>query len=363
MKIKILVFFFLCFGWQAYTQGTLFVVNPDAGLESINLAASQKSTILRWETNKMRCIAIDKKNKKIYWTDLISDKINRSNLDGSFIEEVINEGLSLPQGIAIDTFHNLLFWLDNGTKAIMRSDMDGSNVLKLFEFEVINLNRIKVDEINGKIYWTEWGNGAPYGKVIRANLDGSNKEELVKIKNAFIQGLALDIPSGKMYWTDSAFNVIQRSNLDGSNIEDIITNGLSAPNSIDIDLKMRKIYWSELGNKSIKSANIDGTNISTIKIRNLAAPQDIALYDRLLLDSEDISKADYTLSPNPATNRLIIKGINESHEVNIIDIHGKILIVSHGRDIDISQLVMGIYSCKIKNTSDRKSTVIRFVKI
>jgi Low-density lipoprotein receptor repeat class B/Secretion system C-terminal sorting domain len=363
MKIKILVLFFFCIEWHVYAQSTLYVVNPDAGLESINLYASQKSTIVNWETNKMRCLAIDKKNRKIYWTDLISDKILRSNLDGTFIEDVIKNGLSLPQGIAIDTLHNFIFWLDNGTKTIMRSDINGSNVIKLFEFELINLNRIKVDEQHGKIYWTEWGDGAPFGKIIRANLDGTGREELIKIKNAFIQGIALDIPGGKMYWTDSAFNVIQKSNLDGSNIEDIITSGLSAPNSIDIDLNKKKIYWSELGNKSIKSANLDGTNTNTIKIRNLAAPQDIALYDRLLLDSKELNSVTYSISPNPVANRLHIYGIDDRHEISIIDGFGKTWIVSNERDIDVSQLSAGIYTCKIKNTSDRKSSTLRFFKI
>ena len=112
--------------------------------------------------------------QKMYWTDTGTDKIQRANLDGSNVEDIL-AGLSIPQGIALDL-------------------------------------------ANSKMYWTDAGNG----RIQRANLDGSNVEDLVTgLSDPF--GIALDVAKGKMYWTDQYIDKIQRADLDGSNVEDLVT--------------------------------------------------------------------------------------------------------------------------------------------
>ena len=39
---------------------------------------------------------------KMYWTDHGTDKIQRANLDGSSVEDLVTTGLSFPYGIALD---------------------------------------------------------------------------------------------------------------------------------------------------------------------------------------------------------------------------------------------------------------------
>jgi hypothetical protein len=39
---------------------------------------------------------------KMYWTDLGIDKIQRVNLDGTSLEDVVTTGLIAPRGIALD---------------------------------------------------------------------------------------------------------------------------------------------------------------------------------------------------------------------------------------------------------------------
>ena len=45
---------------------------------------------------------IDPDSPPIYWTDFEADKIQRVNLDGSNIEDLVTSGLSGPRGIALD---------------------------------------------------------------------------------------------------------------------------------------------------------------------------------------------------------------------------------------------------------------------
>ena len=120
---------------------------------------------------------------KIYWTNYGEDLIQRANLDGSNVEDIVR-GLHIPMGIALDVAAGKIYWVDQG-----RDNRDG---------------------------------GLNIGKIQRANLNGSNLEDLVGGLWA-PHGIALDVESGKMYWTDLRSNKIQRANLDGSNVQDIIT--------------------------------------------------------------------------------------------------------------------------------------------
>ena len=49
-----------------------------------------------------RGIALDISGGKMYWVDNGADKIQRSNLDGSNIEDVITTGLTTPVSIALN---------------------------------------------------------------------------------------------------------------------------------------------------------------------------------------------------------------------------------------------------------------------
>jgi sugar lactone lactonase YvrE len=65
---------------------------------------------------------------KMYWTDSATDKIQRANLDGSRIEDLVTTGLQAPWGIALDTTKGKMYWTDAGTGKIQRANLDGSRV-------------------------------------------------------------------------------------------------------------------------------------------------------------------------------------------------------------------------------------------
>ena len=92
---------------------------------------------------------------------------------------------------------------------LQRANLDGSNVEDLVITGLLHPLSLALDVAAGKIYWldhkTQW--------IQRANLDGSNIEELVTTGLDGPSGLALDLAAGKMYWTDSGTDRIQRANL------------------------------------------------------------------------------------------------------------------------------------------------------
>ena len=56
-------------------------------------------------------------------------KIQRANLDGSNIEDLVTQGLSGPAGIALDVAGGKMYWTNDwSTGKIQRANLDGSNV-------------------------------------------------------------------------------------------------------------------------------------------------------------------------------------------------------------------------------------------
>ena len=77
-------------------------------------------------TNAVGVTFYPKKEKKLYFTDVTRDVIQRVNLDGSNMEILFNTSLMNPDGIAVDWFANNLYWTDGGMKTISVSKLDGT---------------------------------------------------------------------------------------------------------------------------------------------------------------------------------------------------------------------------------------------
>ena len=223
-------------------------------------------------------IALDVAEGKMYWANLHDGKIQRANLNGSNIEDLIT-GLRTPNGIALDMRRGKIYWTDKDAHKIQRANIDGSNVEDLVRTG-LNLsafyqgpNSIALDLAGGKMYWTSVGEY----KIQRANLDGSNVEDirLAGFLN-YPTGIALDLAGEKIYWTNEGTSKIQRADLDGSNVEDLVTRlgGLypfKGPNSIALDLAGGKMYWTNYGQKKIQRSNLDGSDVEDLVtgLRNL----------------------------------------------------------------------------------------------
>jgi hypothetical protein len=54
---------------------------------------------------------------KMYWTDLGIKKIQRVNLDGTGLQDLVTQGLLAPRGMAVDVAGGKMYWLDSLTPA------------------------------------------------------------------------------------------------------------------------------------------------------------------------------------------------------------------------------------------------------
>ena len=202
---------------------------------------------------------IDGGTSRMYWLDRGANRIQRANLDGSNVENLVTTGLSGPKELALDVAAGKMYWTDNGTDKIQRANLDGSQVEDLVTVGLIGPAALDLDVAAGKMYWTDQRTG----KIQRANLDGSGVEDLVTGLGD-PQGLALDVVAGRMYWTDQGTKGIQRANLDGSNIQDLVTSGLRAPTALALDTEAGRMYWTDWGTDKIQRADLDGSNLQNL---------------------------------------------------------------------------------------------------
>ena len=245
----------------------------DGGTQMIqrsNLDGSDVEDLVTTGLDYPHGIALDVAGGKMYWTDFSANKIQRSNLDGSGVEDLVT-GLTLPYAIALDVAGGKMYWTDVGADKIQRSNLDGSGIEDLVTGLTLPF-AIALDVSGGKMYWTNLDKG---NKVQRSNLDGSGVEDLVTGLDD-PRGIALDVAGGKMYWTDLGADKIQRSNLDGSGIEDLVTTGLDDPIGIALDVPGGKMYWTDSYYSEIRRSNLDGSGLEVL-VTGLNSPRQIAL--------------------------------------------------------------------------------------
>jgi len=227
------------------------------------------------------------------------DRIGRTPLDGSIIEDFITSGVSLPQDVAIDKRNNKLFFADSNTKKIESIDFNGNNRQEIINTGTNSLRGIAVDHINQKLYFVDTGDK----NIKRSNLDGSNIEIIYTgVTSSVLQRITVNIQEGKIYWTDEDHSgaSINKANLDGSNKITILGLGSSAaPRGIDIDRINNKLYWANDSQNVIQRSNLDGTVLENIVA--ITAPQNVTV---------DINNGHIYVGTNNGINRYNLDGTN-----------------------------------------------------
>ena len=157
-------------------------------------------------------IVVDALGGRIYWADE-GGQVQRAELDGANVEPLVT-GLMKPVGVAIDPSAGKLYWSDEGTRKIQRANLDGSAVEDLIAFGLSKPVGVDLDPTAGKIYWGD----QVAGKVQRSNLDGTGVEDVVGGAGAVLD-VKLDPLASRVYWTDDDDGTLRRADLDGGSVE------------------------------------------------------------------------------------------------------------------------------------------------
>ena len=154
-----------------------------ATIESV-LNGSNVEYVLTGLDANLADIALDVVGGKMYWasyTDLGTGAIQRADY---------------PKHIALDVVRGKIYWTLLGGHVIQRADLDGTNIEDVLTGLYSNQG-IALDLLGNKIYWTE------VNQIRCSNLDGTNIEDIVTdtdVENLRVEG-GCQMATGLSLWT------------------------------------------------------------------------------------------------------------------------------------------------------------------
>ena len=208
-------------------------------------------------------IDLDLQGRKVYWTEA-RGTIHRANVDGTDVEELFAPNVRAPYSVALDRREGRIYWSDVLAGSILRAGLDGSNM----EMVIGGLGTPKGISIEGsKLYWADSGTG----KIQSAHLDGANMKDIVT-EASDPDKVAVDLDHRTIFWTEPERSLIRRADLDGNHIEEYTVR--YPPKGIALDVAREQIYWTWKvfprgranlsGPTGISRSNLDGTNVEDV---------------------------------------------------------------------------------------------------
>jgi DNA-binding beta-propeller fold protein YncE len=218
----------------------------------------------------------------------------RADLDGASVTTIVPPGGTFTaKQLKLDKKNGKLYWSDREGMRIQRSNLDGSRVETLIETGHGADDRrdarnwcvgVAVDVAGGKVYWTQKGNDdAGQGRILRANIeipkgqDPAHRRDVEVLFDGLPEPIDLDLDLSKrqIYWTDRGDlpggNSVVRAPMDppkGFNPwtrtdRVVLFDGLREGIGIALDLKGGRMFVTDLGG-NVYSAKLDGTDRRTL---------------------------------------------------------------------------------------------------
>lgn len=125
-------------------------------IRQVSMSNNKYTSIIKGLHN---AIALDFHYKRglLFWSDVSTDAIKVSFMNGTGVKTIIKWGLESPGGIAIDWIHDLMFWTDSGTRRIEVANFDGTLRAAVASTELDKPRAIAVHPGEALIFWTDWG--------------------------------------------------------------------------------------------------------------------------------------------------------------------------------------------------------------
>jgi hypothetical protein len=275
------------------TAGRLFFLSASSGqVLSANPDGSDLKVIVSEGRRIPDGIVVNTEAGHLYWTNMGNPSANdgsieRADIDGSNAGHIVPSGGTFtPKQLQLDRKNRKLYWSDREGMRIMRANLDGSKIETLVDTSGGDARPgkdskkwcvgIALDVERGKVYWTQKGaEKAGQGRIFSANLEipqgqtPANRQDIEVLYNNLPEPIDLDFDLGNriMYWTDRGDpprgNTVNRAPMDATNGNrpepEIVFNHLMEGIGLALDLANGRMFVTDLAG-SVYSANLDGSN-------------------------------------------------------------------------------------------------------
>ncbi|XP_033107213.1 low-density lipoprotein receptor-related protein 4-like [Anneissia japonica] len=191
-------------------------------------------------------VDVDMVEGMVYWSDRARKTISRAPLDGSFMEDVVKEGIDIPDGLVVDIIGRTIYWTDTGRDLITVANLDGTHQRVIVWENITNPRAIVLHYEAGYFYWTDWGKQM----IERAWMDGSHREPVIYYNIGWPYGLTIDKQMDKLMWTDARYNKIEMCDYNGKNRRVLIELGYKQSQVYGLTVTGNYMYWTVDGTSS-----------------------------------------------------------------------------------------------------------------
>lgn len=281
----------------AAVSGRLYFLDLSGGrVMSANPDGSDLLAVLTEGRKLPDGLAVDGASGHLYWTNMGNLKANdgsilRSDLDGRNLQTIVPPGGTFtPKQLQLDRKNRKLYWSDREGMRVMRANFDGSDVETLVDTSQGDTRPgadarkwcvgIAVDPEAGRIYWTQkGGDNAGEGRIFRAGIDiprgqsATSREDIALLYEGLPEpiDLELDTGTGMLYWTDRGNpplgNTVNRAPADptpspGGAIQ-ILMSDLMEGIGLALDRQGGRMFVTDFGG-NVYCANLDGSQRRTL---------------------------------------------------------------------------------------------------
>src|SRR3984957_17471826 len=210
------------------TAGRLFFLSASSGqVFTANPDGSDLKVIVSEGRRIPDGIVVDTEAGHLYWTNMGNPNANdgsieRADFDGNNATHIVlNGGTFSPKQLELDRKNRKLYWSEREGMRIMRANLDGSKIETLVDTSQGDSRPgsdqrkwcvgIAVDTDGGKFYWTQkGGHDAGLGRICRGNIQvprgqsAENRRDIELLYDNLPEPIDLDLDpvNRALYWTD-----------------------------------------------------------------------------------------------------------------------------------------------------------------
>ncbi|XP_053453877.1 low-density lipoprotein receptor-related protein 2 [Nycticebus coucang] len=218
---------------------------------------------------------------KVFWTDIVRNKVFSVNINGLHIQEVLNVSVETPENLAVDWVNDKLYVVETRVNRIDVVNLDGSYRVTLITENLGRPRGIALDPTVGYLFFSDWESLSGEPKLERAFMDGSNRKDLVKTKLGSPGGITLDLISKRVYWVDARFDYIETVTYDGIQRKTVMHGGSLIPHPFGISLFESHVFFTDWTKMAVMKANKFTENNPQVYYKTSLNPYGVTVYHAL----------------------------------------------------------------------------------
>eukprot|EP00092_Neocalanus_flemingeri_P041600 GFUD01045305.1.p1 GENE.GFUD01045305.1~~GFUD01045305.1.p1 ORF type:complete len:884 (+),score=164.86 GFUD01045305.1:115-2766(+) len=261
--------------------GIIFAHQEDIRLLDISL---QETSVIVKDTRSATVLDYHFTLNQVFWTGSAEKGIFRAEINKKDSERkvVVDGTIGAGDGIAVDWVYNNIYWTNGIRQTISVTDVDGSHIVDVVDEGLEKPRSVAVFPLGGWMFWSDWGD---VPKIEKCGMDGSKRAVLATDNVMWPNGITLDLVTERVYWVDAKLHIIASVKFDGSSLLTITEQSSSLQHPFSVSIMEDWVYWTEWvqnGSSIFRANKFDGTELEKLTEARLHhKPMSLQVYHQL----------------------------------------------------------------------------------